>query len=373
MKIGIVIHSGAFLFSNGITQNAYFIYQCLENNGYTCSFLCNDAEPKPFSYRGLPLTTISTDLTVFNPTEYALIITVTRGITGVQHEMFHRYKIPVIGFICGNHYMQDLEDFIRGPRESGKCFTGKAVGTDEIWLISSFAHSRTYFEVLRKCPVYMVPHLWHHSPLKERAASLSKVDESALFYNIAKHTGKKIDIVIVEPNISFCKNAWGPLLACEKLHMMMPDLIDNVYVFNFPGHNYAHAMADELTLGSKLRRFNRLEIDEILVFFSKKDTVPIFITHHILTSLNYLYYELLYYGYPLVHNSEDLGGCGYLYSDIDSCVEEILNAYKHHNKHIDTYKENALAYLENINPLNPIVGNIWKQLISSALATASSW
>jgi hypothetical protein len=155
--------------------------------------------------------------------------------------------------------------------------------------------------------------------------------------------------------------------------MMKPDLIDNVYVFNFPGHNYAHAMADELTLGSKLRRFNRLEIDEILVFFSNKDTMPIFITHHILTSLNYLYYELLHYGYPLVHNSEDLGGCGYLYSDIDSCVEEILNAHKHHNKHIDTYRENGASYLENINPLNPAVGNIWKQLISSALATASSW
>ena len=29
-KIGLVIHSGAHLFSNGIVQNAYFIYQCLE-------------------------------------------------------------------------------------------------------------------------------------------------------------------------------------------------------------------------------------------------------------------------------------------------------------------------------------------------------
>ena len=142
-----------------------------------------------------------------------------------------------------------------------------------------------------------------------------------------------------------------------------------VFVFNYPIHNSSWAMTDNLTLGNKLRRFKRLEMDQIFSHFNVQDTIPIFLSHQVDNSLNYLYYELLHYGYPLVHNSPDLENCGYFYpqSNILKCVESILDAYNNHNTNIDVYRQNAAAYLSKIDPESAIMSKTWTQLIDAGL------
>lgn len=365
--IGIVIHANALLFSNGITQNAYFLYQCLSHIGYKCRFLCNDSNPSPFSHDNIPLYQLSTNILMFNPSEYSLIITVTRQVTKDQYTMFNSHKIRVISMICGNHFMQDQENFVRGS--NGSSFFGKTDSYDEIWTLPSYKQFACYMETLTKVPVYVIPHLWHPSILQKRAAQLSKVDVGDLMYDITKHIDSKIDIIIMEPNLALFKNAWLPIIASECLHMKHPDLINNVFVFNFPERPDAYTMIQTLSLGNKLRPFKRLEMDEILVFFAKRGTVPIFLSHQTNNHLNYLYYELLYFGFPLVHNSNMLDGCGYYYKDddIDMCVERIVTATKHHNKQLLDYKADAVTYLERVNPLNSDVCRLWNEKIKSVL------
>jgi hypothetical protein len=78
----------------------------------------------------------------------------------------------------------------------------------------------------------------------------------------------------------------------------------------------------------------------------------------------------MYFGYPLVHNSPDLEGCGYYYPEhnLSACVDQILFAYKHHNKHLDTYIEKSRNYLKKIDPYSPEVGRIWDDMIHGVLA-----
>jgi hypothetical protein len=365
--IGIVIHANALLFSNGITQNAYFLYQCLSHIGYKCRFLCNEANPPPFGHDKIPLYQVSTNSLVFDPTMYGLIITVTRQITCEQYSMFHTLGIRVISLICGNHFMQDQEDFVRGAR--GGSFFGKADTFDEIWTLPSYKQFTVYMETLMKVPVYVTPHLWHPCILEKRAAHLSKVVVEELMYDVTKHTDSKIDIVIMEPNLALFKNAWLPIIASECLHIKYPDMINNVIVFNFPERPDAYSMVQTLSLGSKLRPFTRQEMDQILVYFANRKTVPIFLSHQTCNALNYLYYELIYFGYPLVHNSDMLDGCGYYYkdNDIDACVESILTAFKHHNKHLLRYKADGLTYLERVNPLNADVCRMWNEKVKAVL------
>lgn len=361
-KIGIVIHANAKLFSNGITQNAYFLYQCLTHCGYTCEFLCHEPNPAPFEHEKMPLRQIVVNnREVFDPDEFSLILTVTRSLTEKQYEMFHSKAIKVVGIVCGNHYMQDQEDFIH--RSTGE-FSGKSETVDELWTIPCYVHSHVYLETIRKVPIRVIPHLWHPNILEQRAIHLSKISPSQLMYDISKHT-KKIDIIIMEPNIALFKNAWTPIVACEYLHMANPSLINNVFVFNYPNNSYAYDMIKTLSLGSKLRPFQRKEMDEILSFFNSQDTVPIFLSHQTLNALNYMYYELLYFGYPLVHNSNMLDDCGYFYNenDIKMCADAITYAYTHHNNTISTYKSKALKYLDKINPLNSTVCNLWNEKI----------
>ena len=368
-KIGIVIHANALLFSNGITQNAYFLYQCLLHCGYICEFLCSEPNPAPFQYKNIPLRQISTDRDIFNPESYSLILTMTRSLTKDQYTMFKKHNIQVISVVCGNHMMQDQEAFVHGLKCAS--FSGRAETYDEIWTIPSLWRYKGYFETLKKVPVYKIPHLWHPCILQDRAKLLSNVNQSDLIYDCAKHTGEQIDIIIMEPNLGFVKNSWMPIIASECFYMRYPDLVNNVFVFNFPENPNSVSMIQTLKLGKKLRQFKRLEMDQILKHFSKQKTIPVFLTHHNNNHLNYLFYEVLYYGYPLVHNSDMLDDCGYFYTDndIDSCAAAIYKAYEH-NKNVD-YNRKSMEFLETVNPCNILVCNTINELCKKSLESVS--
>jgi hypothetical protein len=370
-KVGILIHSGTQLFSNGIIQNAYFIMQCFERLGLSCQFLCHEENPLPFEYKGLTLQQISTNQIVFNPREFHTIITVSRGISKEMYTYLKSFKIYVVGFICGNSLMHDCEDFVRGPFFKGQStHIGKGSPVDELWVIPSYKHALEYISLIRGAPSYTVPHLWSPCIVEAVVDQVIKKPIRDLYYNYANHYGKKIDILVLEPNIALFKNAWIPIVAAEHLHKQFPELIDNVYVFNFPEIEHPYAMVENLTIHNKVRKFKRLAIPDILVHFNQKDTFPVIVSHQVLNGLNYIYYEALFYGWPLVHNSNDMGTCGYKYSENDfiGCANAIMDAYTSHNRRVESYKDEAREFMSRVDPLDPSVGKIWDQLINAGLS-----
>jgi len=372
-KVGIIVHNKANLFTNGITQNAYFIYQCLENIGMKCQFLCHDGEPAKFGFRDLEVKTLSTDRAVFDPSEYHTIISVTRGLLEPHYKMLKEHNVHVISFICGNGLMQHMEEFVKGESMPGvSTGIGLKACADELWLIPSLKFSIDYYKVIKDTSIaHIVPHLWGNTFLSETCAQFDKKPEKELFYNFYNHVNKKLTILIMEPNLSLVKNAWIPIIACEKLNRMYPDLIENVFVFNFPKHDISYSMTDHLSLGKKLRKFKRLSMSQVMLHFNAEKSFPVFLTNQILTSLNYLYYETLYYGWPLVHNSPDLDGCGYFYPehDIAKCVEAIMNAFNTHNINSCLHIEKNHKYLKRTDPLGEENKKIWTQLIDHGIVS----
>ena len=133
-------------------------------------------------------------------------------------------------------------------------------------------------------------------------------------------------------------------------------------------------MIGALSVGSKVRRFTRLAMPEILDHFNNSsDCYPIIVSYQLNNPLNYTYYEALHYGYPLVHNSPALDGLGYYYPDmsISKCAEQILYAYNEHDKNVDMLKKKADKYLERVDPFHPDVGAIFKGFLTSAIVNAS--
>jgi hypothetical protein len=374
-KVGIVIHDKASLYSNGITQNAYFIYQLLQNIGMNPEFLCHETNPSKFEKDDLVVRYLSENPLEFNYNDYHTILTVTRGLSQLQYDQFKKAKCFIVAFTCGNNLMHNMEDFVRGPYTKGvSTFISRTTPCDELWLIPSYSHSLDYVSVIRGKPSYIIPHLWSPEIILETAVSRFNKKESDLVYQYAKHTKPKLDILILEPNMALFKNAWLAVVACEKLHQMHPDLIENVYIFNMPEHNLSYSMVESLTVGPRIRKFKRLSIPEIMTHFNDKDTFPIVLSHQVLNSLNYLYYELLYYGWPLVHNSRDTEGNGYYYpdNDITACANAILLAYNTHAKHIDDYMKRGRIYTEKINPMNKEMGKVWKQMIYAGVVKSQA-
>jgi len=367
--IGLLINNNISLFSNGIIQNAYFIYECLEYLGFKCQFLCKESNPTNFPYKNISLKQFSKDTSIFNPNDYHTIMTITRGFEKDEYDYLKMNKIFVVAFICGNTYMVAQDAFLYGTKTDTTQFFGKWSPVDELWVIPEYTHAFDFIELTRGAPVFEIPHLWAPNILIQQAKERFNINETDLWYNPSKHNSKKITIVILEPNIAFFKTGWLPLVSTEKLHTMDNELIENVYMFNFPENNHSFRMASNLSVNSRLQKFGRLAIPEIIDFFNKRNTIPIFVSHQVLNSLNYLYYELLYFGYPLVHNSPDLDGCGYFYSenDVGQCANAIIHAHKHHNKTFGTYATNAKKYLERVDPTDKNVQRIWNDMIQAGI------
>jgi hypothetical protein len=372
-RVGIVINDKASLFSNGIVQNGYFLHQCLEAMGYTCQFLCGEPNPSAFEHDGLSVKQITTNPSIFNPSDYHTIITVTRRISPEIYALCNDHKVGVASLVCGNCYVMDQEDFVKDRTDGTSTFLGGSRNIDIQWVIPSYHHSLEYLQLIRKKPAVLVPHLWHPSILNHYTPRLLKKPCSALFFDATKPVHKKINIVIMEPNMSTMKTAWMPILACEKLNIQHPELIEHVFVFNYPSHKNAWDMIECLTVSSKVRKFNRKSVAEIMLHFnSQSDCFPIFLSHQMLNSLNYIYYELLYYGYPLVHNSPDLDGCGYMYPEnhISKCAEQILLAHRTHNSTLEVYKANATRYLNRVDPFDVEVQAAFESRMAALMTTA---
>jgi hypothetical protein len=367
-KVGILIKSNLSIFSSGLIQNAYFIHQCLLGIGIGSDFLTIDENPVPFDYKNIPLKTLKLNSPDFTISDYHTILTVSTGLTKEEYELCKANKVSVVSFICGNQFMHDIENFVMGDNGNRNTFIGKGSYSEELWLIPCYKFSLAYYETIRDKPAFIVPHLWSPCIVEDVVKIKLNKSISDLKYSI-KHNTKKLTLLIAEPNISLFKNSWLPVVAAEYLHMKNNDLLDQVYAFNWPENKHSYKMADSLTLGSKLRRFSRLPMADILTFFNAEHSMPIFVSHQINNALNYLYYECLYFGFPLVHNSPDLEGCGYYYpeNDLGKCAEMILYAQKHHHKNLEDYIAKGRKYLERVDPMNSSVAATWRQAIDSLL------
>ncbi len=360
-KIGIITGKTS-LFSSGLVQNAFFIYDVLSRRGHSCELLAYKSESR-LEYKNTPVYEITTIEHDFDYKKFKLIITVGNGITKAMYELCKENGIRVIGFICGNALMMHIEAFV-APISAATLVT-KSQPVDELWVIESFSFMKTYLELLRGAPVKCVPHLWSPCLIENAVVNYHGKSKEDLFFK--PKLGGKINILILEPNMNFVKSALIPIMAAEKLNRERPELINEVYVFNFPEKNEnAWAIINSLNIRSKMRIFKSQHIATVLFHFNAMDSMPVFVSHQFYTPWNYLYYELMYFGYPLVHNSDFFKDSCYFYPDvnIDTCVEKITEAGEYHNQMFESQKSHTMPYLNSINPENDGCQEYWNHLTS---------
>ena len=372
-KLGFVAHSGAQIFTNGILQNAYFLYQCYQALGYTCQLLCYEEDPPPF-FLNLEWKQISTNPLIFDPEDYHTIMTITRGVYSEIYDILKAANVRIVAFVCGNKYVHQQDEFIHGPLNGNSAYIGKGSKIDEMWIIPCYEFSLSYVELIRGAPGYIVPHLWSSELVEYYVKNTLKRPIQTIHYSIERRTSPKVNLLILEPNLIVAKTSWLPLMACEKLFQEHPDLIEGVHVYNFPSHKHARHMLGTLSVSGKVHTHGRTPLPVLLSEFNAAGAMPIILSHQCLNSLNYLYYEALHFGFPLVHNSPDLDGNGYYYPEdsISGCANQILYAIKHHDRHLHTYKARGATYLANIHPLSSKASFVFNEMMEAIIAKPCS-
>jgi hypothetical protein len=228
-----------------------------------------------------------------------------------------------------------------------------------IWATPSYEKvCRSYYKYGFDAPFSTVPSIW--SPLLVDGYSQELSTEFGYTPG-----AKRWRLGILEPNLCSTKTCHLPLLIADQAHRKDTRMIESALVFNtlaVKNHESFIKFANSLDLVNQgIATFEgRLPIYMIL-----GPLVDAVISHQWLNDENHLYYEALHGGFPLIHNSDFLGDCGYRYNTFD-CVDgglSFLQGFREHDKNLDEYRKKANLLLSNMKPNAPKIVELYSKTI----------
>jgi hypothetical protein len=340
------------IWSNGTLQNILLLLLLFRSSGQTGQvWLINggDAETLP---PWLRLAGLELDLVRFEQVASQLDILIEGGaqIEPEQEQCVHRNGGIVLAYRCGNDYVMDAEricfDLPPGPILNGTRF-------DEIWTQPQHeAMCRSFWEITSQAPVRVMPHIWSPLFIDLVSNNLKKTEPDAVFGYQPGTGGKRA--AIFEPNLNIVKTFITPMLICEAAYRKHPDALSEVYVTNTTGLT-EHPTFRSLISTMELWRDN-------VMSFEARYSLPLFlarftdivVSHQWDNGLNYLYYDVLYGGYPLIHNSPWLSDAGYYYPDFDAekGAHALLQAIHHHDHDMEAYQQRSQHVLRRVDISN---------------------
>ncbi len=249
---------------------------------------------------------------------------------------------------AGNGYVSDIESaMFDKPPEALSLDTPCAA----VWLLPGHAHScADYHALTARAPARVVPHLWTPLFLHKGIATLAP--DKPWGYRPGSARWR---VCCFESNRSVTKSCLIPLLACEEAYRANPAFLQMMYVTN------ALALKDHLQFALMAGSLDivRHGVASFEGRFATSDFLAhhgdCIISHHWESGQSYLHYEALYGGYPLVHNSEFIKGCGYYYPHFDCQAggATLLRAFMEHDRRLEDEKHSTAALLHSLDVANP--------------------
>lgn len=350
------------IFTNGLFQNVVLIYRMFEAMAWT------------------PILIVNT-----KPTNLDKIPEQIRSCRVVNAEEILRQPIPVYGYIeigmsidpnlrrflkmigskicklyLGNILNIDIETPIFYPDMN---FAHHVIGElDKIWVSPHYAQHDQYAAALNHVPLsppesQVAPYVWDPSFV---------TDDGRRYLSWRPPiAGEKETIVITEPNISFQKSSIIPLLMIDRWYRKNPGWNGRVVVVNGPRiiqiPHFKYNIYDTLDIvkDGKLEMAERKDIVTTLKTYPNAT----FICHQINNEFNYMVMELLWLGFPVLHNARSWESYGYYYpgSDLDA-GGKILSTIKEHGEHLEIYKAHARALSWRHSPYNPDIQLAWEKM-----------
>lgn len=350
------------LFLNGLNQNIIIFYDLFESLGYSCYLI---QQSKPSSEKDQFLNkykTILPDNIIRNPLPVKWYIEIGMSLDAVNRSYLKSIGAKIVKIYLGNILNIDIETV---QNYKTMHFNHHIVGEiDDIWMSPHYKQNLEYGTVLNQLPVNkgkIVPYVWDPCFVTYYG---TKMYEWKPLDNWYKH-----DIVIMDPNISFQKASFYSLLLAEAYHKWCPEWKGNVIIINGDrleiNSNSKNFILKNLSLfqQGRIKLFGRKSIHTVL----SENPSATFITCQWNNAFNYMTLELMYSGFPIVHNSDGWEAFGYNYSinDWDNAIKTLHNALKDHSTNIGIYKSHASNLIWKHSIHNPEIQTQWKQILST--------
>jgi hypothetical protein len=350
LKVGVTIFLRAgqqSIWENGIFQNCFFLamlLQCVPD--IEAVYLVNGGDGSPKDAHDFlalaPAPTI--DLDTARET-LDVVIELSAQLNPEWGRAFRARGGHIIGMRVANDYVIDAErmmfDLPHGMLVSCTPYSA-------IWTLPAFERTcKQYYAVALRTPVRTMQHLW--SP----QLMLRSMESSGFAGSFGYTPGSQCwRLGILEPNVCMVKTSHLSMLIADLAYRQNPEGIDYLRVFNTM-HLKEDAAFVEFACSLDLVKQRRATFEPRLPIYDILGRqANMIVSHQWENAQNYLYYEVLYGGYPLIHNSDLLDGCGYGYHGFD-CEEGALalrEAIAVHDLSVESYRADARSFLEKLDP-----------------------
>jgi hypothetical protein len=354
-RIGItadVMEGGDFaFFSNGLRQNVLFLVKmfkasrdCLEVVLLT-NRVANQV-PVGLGIDGVVAHLIDKDAPI-DRLDYILVA--GTAMDPLHMKAYREAGTKIIFYKGGNAAIISIESTISDtPDKDGERYSDYDC-FDAIWMTPQHEHTyRGWCETIYRCPVHIVPQVWDPCFLKLQSPQI----QADFGYKPGKGTWK---LAVLDPNITVMKTSHFPVMVCEHAYRLKPDVIEAIYITNSIQFAQDTHFAGFINLMSsakagKMTVEGRFVTWEFLTTFANA-----VVTHHWENGLNYLYYEALFGGYPLIHNSEFLKDYGYYYPTFEPEIggAVLAAAFDSHDLNLDAYRAKNAKLIKSLDPTNP--------------------
>ncbi len=350
------------IFTNGLFQNIYFIYKMLDIIGYNPYFLFNEKDKPaelPTFMGGMRIVTLE-DI-VKSPLKLHAYIEIGMSIDPSLRRFLKMLGAKAIKIYLGNILNIDIET---PTYYHNMHFAHHVVGEmDEIWVSPHYEMHREYAAVLNHVPIEksrIAAYVWDPYFISKGGTRMLKWRP--------KDEGTEDTFVIMEPNISFQKSSLIPLLMLEAFARANPNWKGKIVVGNgerlrqIPYSLHCFLSRLEIFKRGLITLEGRLDMPTIMERYPS--CIPI--CHNYNNEYNYMIFEYLWGGFPVIHNAGSWRSAGYYYDaeSIEEGVKAVVQALQTHADNLNSFLATGKVIIERHSIWNPKVQEAWKQLLA---------
>jgi len=372
-KIGITFtppDNAVGMFSSGIRQNALYFTELLSNIGYNVSLIIHPSRiDKLKGIYGFDGKYQYTDLSNIFDEKYDIVFQFGFEISDNFLIELKKNNVKLIQYNCSNDYIYDMEHALFSKDNKETQFSrlhDLHPIFDQIWSIPQMANSNLhYWATLYKTKCIEVPFIWSPLAIEQFEQDCIKSGIGDFKYK-PKNSEKKL--AIFEPNLNVFKWAFPALLVCENAYRNNKD-IKHVYVTNVNSNSSLNVdFFTTLVKPLDLLKDKKISIEgRYNTLYFMKEYADVAVSHQWENPLNYLYLDLAWMGWPIVHNAHLCTDIGYYYDHFN--YEEggkVLNeVIKNHDLNYEDYLIKSRKIIDRYLPSNKDLQDKYKILIEN--------
>lgn len=359
------------IYSNGLFQNVFVFYRMFDAMGYAPIMLISD---KPKSVQGIPellrkcRMMVTDDLLRQPMANVVALIEIGMSLDPIVRQFIKMIGGRLLKVYLGNILNIDTEIPIFMP---GNHFAHHVVGNNDMILVSphygQHAEYASYINHVvppKDLTKIIAPYVWDPNILTRNGSRV-------LQWRAASSPEEEV-FVIMEPNISFQKSGLVPLFLLEKWYREVgkpKGWKGKIQVINGERYSmvphFVHNIMPLLDIfkDARVELLGRLDIVSALTSWPSAT----FILYNMNNEFNYMTLELLWSGFPVLHNSPSWLDYGYGYKEADLATGAALleTVRKTHADTLETYRAHAATLAWRYSPYNPEIQEAWGKIIEN--------